>query len=641
MLNASDIDEAKENLRPIKQGRDVTALANSLQLANKTHSAMQKDTTNQILGFEESIKNCSGDDISIWRAYVKWLQQNCPTDCKRVKLLDVLERAVMQFIADNNFKNDDRYIALWLDYCSMLTDSTHIFKYLWNCKIGVERAMLYAGWAASLEERHQFTQAFEVYSLGVAKKVEPLEQLKCRFERFQKRMQFRFHDHVGRDDLLAKMDSEKKRPIMNPLSGHEASSRVRPTDQRLLPPQAQNVFNKNKSQQEAQKDSTFEVFEDNEESSGSSFFDNSTNWPTQFPGGYLKVASENTNRAIKKWDKVRIKQKPVRAEPADTTCCFTVYTDPDVLSPPPEDSECAQAQNCKPQLSKMGHKVLNYFSTLDLRPGECVKGSDKNKSKEKEEKEKVKRKMGYDYTAVRVGPAVHVETEFQADEVEAAKPIGDASEWSFEELHAFHWLQANPRTVDSSNTPVYPISEDSDLNSFWLEGESAFGHDMNFEQEGNVSKTVFNDASRLFDSDLTVFQPQHKPVSNLHKQMQKLQVNDTSQDEFEVFDDFANKGLSNEIEVFDEFAGSNLIPNDAVEVLDDFALKSGEEFLVYNEFPDDHPKEPDGSKCLDFEVYEEPQSQPKPTKKRNPFTTKFCVEDEDTMRQRLEAESGK
>eukprot|EP01067_Filipodium_phascolosomae_P001719 Filipodium_phascolosomae@DN2106_c0_g1_i2.p1 len=293
MIDAAIVDEIKENLRPIKQGRCIAELHSQL--------ADTKQIEPESARFEEALQDKTKNDddaIDIAREYVHWLQNSCPSDSNRSSILEVLEHCVLRFLPNPELHDDDRYISLWLSYCGELKDATDIFKYLWSNKIGHNRSMFYAAWAKSLEERSQFGKALQVFTLGINNQAEPIEILKHRFERFQQRMKKRFKDDTSCD--LTHLDVG--RPLLNALSKREASSLHRPTEVTGLPAVVQAGRTSNGP---TKVRGPMDVFEDRI-SSEATFLENAA---ASFSAGQLpsflsKAASENTSRPIKKWDKV-------------------------------------------------------------------------------------------------------------------------------------------------------------------------------------------------------------------------------------------------------------------------------------------------------------------------------------------------
>jgi checkpoint serine/threonine-protein kinase len=66
--------------------------------------------------------------IKPWQDYIKWIRSEYPSS--NDTLLPVLERAVRALLDQDIYKNDPRYLALWIEYADLLTDATGIMTVL-------------------------------------------------------------------------------------------------------------------------------------------------------------------------------------------------------------------------------------------------------------------------------------------------------------------------------------------------------------------------------------------------------------------------------------------------------------------------------------------------------------------------------
>eukprot|EP00916_Digyalum_oweni_P005859 GHVL01010153.1.p1 GENE.GHVL01010153.1~~GHVL01010153.1.p1 ORF type:complete len:597 (+),score=149.80 GHVL01010153.1:119-1909(+) len=570
-LDASLIEDFKENLCPVRRGRPAAALAAKLSSNDKapaSAASARKDISNQIRGFEEKLSMPPhNNNLQLWREYINWLKNYCPTEAKRTQLLNVLERTVNKFVADPRYASDDTYISVWLDYCSMLNDSTDVFKYLWNKKIGVDRAIFYAGWATVLEERHQFTHAHEVYEMGLFAQAEPSAQLQHRFERFLIRMKSRYQHTVGSRQRWAsrrrhtvEIDEENRRPALNPISRGEAVSRVRPTEHRQHETQQSN-----KSTSVIDSTLSFQVFEADD--SDCSFFDKVAEWPNQFPS-HSKNISENSARAVKCWDKVRIKQRNRHgssARDSSAECCFTVFTDPECNEFCRSRSEAPHVrlhsvESQQPPISRVNRRVLDYFSRMNVDP----EGPSRVIINDKPT---LNRPLGtwskrLQNNLIKKDEPVIGTINRHDDRKYAQSDISvESDDRCYEEIKAADWWKNNSTkiTENSKNlSPLTPVNKISNLkselsdssNKEWGEDEFDLNSDIQSLENGMdaltiTSRAVFEDASRLFNEYLPVFNTVNKNVSVFSeiKKKEKIEIyEDPPNDEFQVYDEFSTNG---------------------------------------------------------------------------------------------------
>jgi checkpoint serine/threonine-protein kinase len=110
-------ESAKENVMPLKCGRDVVKLNKVLQ--SKESFQEQTKLNARMKEIEEEIHAYDGEDpIVLWINYVKWIEENMPEDTRRK--FTVLEKSTRMLKNMPQYKNDTRYIRLWIQYVSTL-----------------------------------------------------------------------------------------------------------------------------------------------------------------------------------------------------------------------------------------------------------------------------------------------------------------------------------------------------------------------------------------------------------------------------------------------------------------------------------------------------------------------------------------
>lgn len=73
---------------------------------------------------EAIIANYKGEDpIENWLKYYKWAQENYPSDTKRI--LTILDRVTREFTQTRQYRNDIRYLKLWVIYVRYYIISFH------------------------------------------------------------------------------------------------------------------------------------------------------------------------------------------------------------------------------------------------------------------------------------------------------------------------------------------------------------------------------------------------------------------------------------------------------------------------------------------------------------------------------------
>ena len=178
-MDFEQIENSKENVQPLAAGRNVKALARALkaQEENSPEKTMSifDDGCNE---FEERLRQPQDDPMAVWDDYIKWAQQNATSDKLSSKIVTLLQRCTRAFQKDERYKNDPRYLRVWIKYIDTVRDPVDIFAFLEANGIGQRLALFYSSWALVLElKRSMYTEAYEKIEEGINKQAEPVEQL--------------------------------------------------------------------------------------------------------------------------------------------------------------------------------------------------------------------------------------------------------------------------------------------------------------------------------------------------------------------------------------------------------------------------------------------------------------------------------
>ncbi|KAM5430274.1 protein kinase [Microsporum canis] len=197
------IETQKENIQSLPSGRSAKALAavfspRPLNQGAGSPGLDETRTLNDAVRREyeaelESIAE-SDDPLDIYDRYVKWTLDAYPSAqaTPQSGLLPLLERATNAFLSSAHYKNDPRYLRLWLHYIQLFSDSPReTFAFLARHGVGAHLALFYEEFASWLERDGRVSQAEEVYKMGIEKEARPIERLFRKFGEFQKRMEQR------------------------------------------------------------------------------------------------------------------------------------------------------------------------------------------------------------------------------------------------------------------------------------------------------------------------------------------------------------------------------------------------------------------------------------------------------------------
>ena len=245
LINFDLIESHKENIQQLPEGRSARQLVNILSPLPTSKSATptldDTKTLNDAIRheYEVEVQNIadSDDPLDVFDRYVKWTLNAYPSaqSTPQSQLLPLLERATKEFLSSTHYKNDPRYLKLWLNYIRWFSDAPReTFAYLAGREIGKGLALFYEEFAAWLESAGRWTQAEEVYKLGIEREARPTERLMRKYSQFQQRLNARPQDvneptspalPVVRQALAAKIDPFASTPRSNdPQSAHAAQA---------------------------------------------------------------------------------------------------------------------------------------------------------------------------------------------------------------------------------------------------------------------------------------------------------------------------------------------------------------------------------------------------------------------------------
>lgn len=248
LIDFDVIETHKENIQSLPSGRSAKALAAvfSPPSSRATPSQTQdvNDAIRQEYEKELALIDESDDPLDIYDRYVRWTLNAYPSAqaTPQSRLLPLLERATKAFIASVHYHNDPRYLKIWLHFIRLFCDAPReTFAYLARRGIGDGLALYYEEFAAWLEGAERWSQAEEVYKLGIEKEARPTERLMRKFGEFERRRATRPDNPAEpsspalptiRPALASKIDpfaasisAPEFNPQANPKHGHGGAKR--------------------------------------------------------------------------------------------------------------------------------------------------------------------------------------------------------------------------------------------------------------------------------------------------------------------------------------------------------------------------------------------------------------------------------
>ncbi|XP_065880570.1 mitotic spindle checkpoint protein BUBR1 [Euphorbia lathyris] len=192
----------KENVRPLKRGRNVRLLNDALKSHTQNNLKSLLETRRRLI---EAIDEYKGDDPLLpWIECIKWVQESFPPCGDSSGLVVIYEQCVRAFWHSDRYKDDLRYLKVWLEYAENCTDAEVIYDFLDANEIGKSHSIYYIAYASHMESKSKMKTSNDIFNLGISRDARPIEKLKDAYKKFlirSMRMQKHVEGDVGENHL--------------------------------------------------------------------------------------------------------------------------------------------------------------------------------------------------------------------------------------------------------------------------------------------------------------------------------------------------------------------------------------------------------------------------------------------------------
>ena len=189
------IEEEKENIIPLQGGRPVTKLAKTLVTTrNLSLDGLKTKLQHERNQFEQELKDFEelDDPLQVYLNYIDWTHRNFLQGASSSSgLFSLLERCASKFRDVPHYKNDSRYLKVWLEYIEYHDTPRDAYIYLATKGIGTKLARFYEEFAHHLELKNKYADANCVYEIGIQNSAFPLGRLERSFQNFRERLSAR------------------------------------------------------------------------------------------------------------------------------------------------------------------------------------------------------------------------------------------------------------------------------------------------------------------------------------------------------------------------------------------------------------------------------------------------------------------
>ncbi|PKI71677.1 hypothetical protein CRG98_007899 [Punica granatum] len=173
----------KENVRPLKRGRKVDALNEGLKSQSDNH--LRKSLNEKRRQLIKAIDDYEGDDpLQPWLECIKWVQEAFPPGGDCSGLVVIYEQCVRTFWHSDQYKDDLRYLKVWLEYAEHCMDAEVICDFLDANEIGKSHAIYYISYALHVESKHKVKAANEILNRGISRNAQPIKKLEDVYRKF-------------------------------------------------------------------------------------------------------------------------------------------------------------------------------------------------------------------------------------------------------------------------------------------------------------------------------------------------------------------------------------------------------------------------------------------------------------------------
>ncbi|XP_074276643.1 uncharacterized protein LOC141600325 [Silene latifolia] len=173
------------------------------------------------------IKSYSGNDPLLpWLRGVRKLRDSLPPQLLKDKLPRFLQKCAQTFDSDRRYRNDLRYLRIWLQLMDYVDDPKALLRTMEVNKIGMKRSLYYQAYALYYEKIKKFDNADQMYRLGVQNLAEPLDELQKSYELFIRRIERHKNKRVQRQEKRTGRRPLSDRSSTNPNCSSGSSPKV-------------------------------------------------------------------------------------------------------------------------------------------------------------------------------------------------------------------------------------------------------------------------------------------------------------------------------------------------------------------------------------------------------------------------------
>uniref|UniRef100_A0A0A9Y146 Spindle assembly checkpoint component MAD3 n=1 Tax=Lygus hesperus TaxID=30085 RepID=A0A0A9Y146_LYGHE len=178
IIDFDAFEDSKENIKPLRVGRDAMTLV----------KAVHSDSLEEIhVRYSQELQRYAGDDpLALWIQYIEAIQTYYTTgDSKRSRFVQTLESCLLEYRDDDRYRNDERFLKVWLLYTDSVTEPDDIYQFLLKNEICTQFSALYRSYAIYLLRRGQCCKANTIVVRGIECGAHPVRDLRLLLQHIQ------------------------------------------------------------------------------------------------------------------------------------------------------------------------------------------------------------------------------------------------------------------------------------------------------------------------------------------------------------------------------------------------------------------------------------------------------------------------
>ena len=289
---------SKENVVPIKRGRSVKGLVNSLQAievaqGNKEAEVVQATAVTsqfeaKLKSIQESSDSSQKDDmlLDVYLKHYKWIRDTYPSD--NTKSLTFLERATFDLKDNESCRNNPMFVKMWCEYADSVRNPGEIFSFMQSNKIGDKCALFWVAWAFVAEKAQNYNMTDQIFQKGIKRQANPKDMLQKRYQQFQRRMTRIMLDREANGESMdlnepSAANRDKTRKALCTLGKFQVATGSSRLPRSNLTQQGGIVGNTSSSgnrQPSTRPNETFDIFADGSGPRADSQLNENSNWKT-------------------------------------------------------------------------------------------------------------------------------------------------------------------------------------------------------------------------------------------------------------------------------------------------------------------------------------------------------------------------